>query len=117
MKHRIPLQLHIIQNSPLLKTRESLFLLFVSLNVVLYLHVWVKSQSFSDNSNLIVVVNFQRLHAKLNEFHVFLTGFIFCLKEVFLLFDTVLLSYVIYSRVQASYILDGGTIPVSSSMN
>ena len=52
-----------------------------------------------------------------NEFYVFLTRFIFSFKETFLLFSSVLLNYFIYSRVNASYILYDGTIPVTPSLS
>ena len=57
------------------------FLLFGSslCSLVLCLHVWVNV--FSDNSNLIILVDVQNLHRNKYEY-VFLTGVILCLKNV-----------------------------------
>ena len=68
------------------KQGSSIFLLFGSLSVGL-------SQSFSDNSNLIILVDIINVCMKaVNEFYVFVTGFIFCLKEALLLPHIVLRS-------------------------
>ena len=60
-KHGILWHLHIIHKSPLLKTRESIFLLFGSWSIV-FISMFELSQSFSDISILPILVDVQRFH-------------------------------------------------------
>ena len=55
------------------KQGSLIFLLFRSWSLALYLLVWVRSNSFSNNSNLIIVVDVQRLHEN-GKLILFLTG-------------------------------------------
>ena len=68
--------LHTIRRPSLLKTKVSYFLFFVSWNLALYLHVWVMSIFFPDNSDLAIVIDFHFLHETVVNYYVFLTGFI-----------------------------------------
>ena len=68
--------------------------------------MFVLSQSFSNNSNLIILVDIERLHE--DQMYVFQVVIIFCLKEAFLL-------SCIYSTVKASEIFYIRTIPVTPS--
>ena len=61
-KHRILWHLHIVQKSPLLKTRESYFSLVWLMEFSIYISVFGLSQSFSDISSLPILVGVQLLH-------------------------------------------------------
>ena len=60
LKQEIPWHFHITQKSPLLKKEGPIFLLFDSWSAV-FISMFGLSQSFSDNSSLIILVDIQRL--------------------------------------------------------
>ena len=87
-------QLYSKQGSPI-------FLWFGSWTVALYLHVRVKSK-FSDNSNLIILVDLQRSHEN-GKWILFVSNGVYTLlKRAFFLSHLVLSTFFIYNRVKAS---------------